>query len=247
EEAIGQPLAMLVPPDHPDELPALMERLRRGERVERFETVRVRKDGSRVDVLLTISPVRNAEGKVVGASKITRDIGERKRAEEALRRSEQRLAAELAATTRLHALSSRLLSASDLKTALEDVLENAIVTCGAAFGNVQLLNAHSNALEIVAQRGFREDFLNYFRAVRVDEGSACAQSMQSGERIIIEDVELDAAFAPHRRVAAAAGYRAVQSTPLKTHDGKILGMLSTHFRAPHRISDRDEPLLDLYA
>src|SRR5262249_7411983 len=54
EEAIGQPLAMLVPPDHPDELPALMERLRRGERVERFETVRMRKDGSRVDVSLTI-------------------------------------------------------------------------------------------------------------------------------------------------------------------------------------------------
>jgi PAS domain S-box-containing protein len=247
EEVVGQPLAILVPPDHPDEIPALMERLRRGERVDRFETVRVRKDGSRVDVALTISPVRNAEGKIVGASKIARDITAIKRTEAALRLSEQRLADELAATTRLHALSSRLLSADDLKLALEDVLENAIVTCGADFGNVQLLNTQSNVLEIVAQRGFREDFLNHFRAVRVDEGSACAQAMQRGDRIIIEDVELDPAFKPHRRVAAAAGYRAVQSTPLKTHDGKILGMMSTHFRAPHRLSERDQRLLDLYA
>ena len=58
EEIVGQPLSVLVPPDHPDELPAIMERIKRGERIEHFETVRVRKDGSRVDVSLTISPVR---------------------------------------------------------------------------------------------------------------------------------------------------------------------------------------------
>ncbi len=78
EEIIGQPLAMLVPPDHPDELPDLLERIRRGERIEHFETQRIRKDGSRMDVSLTISPVRNAEGKIVGASKISRDITARK-------------------------------------------------------------------------------------------------------------------------------------------------------------------------
>jgi signal transduction histidine kinase/CheY-like chemotaxis protein len=71
--------------------------------------------------------------------------------------------------------------------------------------------------------------------------------MQSGERIIIEDVELDPAYEAHRRVATAAGYRAVESTPLKAHDGIIVGMLSTYFRMPHRISERDEQLLDLYA
>src|SRR5262249_44922477 len=83
--------------------------------------------------------------------------------------------------------------------------------------------------------------------VRVDEGSACAQAMRSGQRIILEDVELDPAYEPHRRIAAAAGYRAVQSTPLKSRNGSVLGMLSTHFRLPQRVSERNQRLLDLYA
>jgi PAS domain S-box-containing protein len=85
DEIIGKPLAILVPQDHPDELPALLERLRRGERIEHFETVRVRKDGTRIDVSLTISPLKNEQGEIVGASKIARDITARKRQEAALR------------------------------------------------------------------------------------------------------------------------------------------------------------------
>jgi PAS domain S-box-containing protein len=81
----------------------------------------------------------------------------------------------------------------------------------------------------------------------VDEGSACAQAMQSGERIVIEDVELDPSYERHRAIAATTGYRAVQSTPLKSRRGNILGMLSTHYRTTHRPSDRDERLIDLYA
>jgi PAS domain S-box-containing protein len=175
------------------------------------------------------------------------DITERKRAETELRESQERLALELAAMSRLHALSGRLLSADDLAMALDDVLENAIATCGADFGNIQLLKPRTEALEIVAQRGFRQDFLNYFREVRVEEGSACARALEDGERILIEDVELDPAFEPHRRIAASAGYRAVQSTPLKSHGGRIVGILSTHFRTPHRVPERDQQLLDLYA
>jgi PAS domain S-box-containing protein len=247
EEILGRPLSTLVPPDHPDELPGLLQRLKRGERIERYETVRLRKDGSRMDVSLTISPIRNEDGKIIGASKIARDITARKQAEEKLLESEQRLAAELEAITRLHALSTRLLSADNLGTALDDVLENAIVTSGADFGNIQLYNPQVGALEIVAQRGFRQDFLEYFRQVRVDEGSCCAQAMQSGQRIILEDVELDPAYEPHRQIAAAAGYRAVQSTPLKSRSGSVLGMLSTHFRLPQRVSERNQRLLDLYA
>jgi len=85
EEMIGQRLSILVPPSHPDELPELMQRITRGERVEHFETVRVAKDRRRLDVSLTISPVRNSEGKVIGASKIARDITAAKRQEASLR------------------------------------------------------------------------------------------------------------------------------------------------------------------
>ncbi|HWW75831.1 MAG TPA: ATP-binding protein, partial [Pyrinomonadaceae bacterium] len=80
EEAVGQPVTMLIPDDRPDEEPAILERIRRGERIQHYETVRRRKDGTLVDVSLTVSPVRDAEGRVVGASKIARDITEPKRA-----------------------------------------------------------------------------------------------------------------------------------------------------------------------
>jgi PAS domain S-box-containing protein len=175
------------------------------------------------------------------------DVDDRKRMEEAIRASEEQLSAELEAMTRLHALSGRLLACADLRMALDDVLENAILTSRADFGNIQLFNPEIKALEIVAKRGFQQDFLDYFRTVRVDEGSACAQAMQSGERIIIEDVQLDPTYERHRPIAAAAGYRAVQSTPLKSRSGGIVGMMSTHFRQPQRVSERDQRLLDLYA
>jgi PAS domain S-box-containing protein len=86
EEAVGQPIGILVPQDRPDELPAIFERLRRGDRIDHYRTVRIRKDGTKVSISVTISPVRDAEGTIVGASAIARDITEQERAiEEALR------------------------------------------------------------------------------------------------------------------------------------------------------------------
>jgi PAS domain S-box-containing protein len=89
-EAIGQPITMLIPVDRLDEEPEILARLRRGERVDHFETVRRRKDGALLDISLTISPVRDSSGAIVGASKIARDISERKRTLEALLASEAR-------------------------------------------------------------------------------------------------------------------------------------------------------------
>jgi PAS domain S-box-containing protein len=91
EEIIGKPISMLIPTDHTDEEPSILASLRRGERIEHYETVRVRKDGSLVDISLTVSPVRGPDGQIIGASKIARDITERKRAEEALRQREEEL------------------------------------------------------------------------------------------------------------------------------------------------------------
>ena len=82
EEAIGKSVTMLIPPDCQDEEPAILARIQRGERVEHYESVRRRKDGSTIDISLTISPIRDKDGKIVGASKIARDISFRKRAEE---------------------------------------------------------------------------------------------------------------------------------------------------------------------
>ena len=90
EEVIGKPVTILIPSDRQDEDTNILERIRRSERVEHYETVRQGKYGDRVDISLTVSPLRNVEGKVVGASKIARDITERK---QRLRESEARLQA----------------------------------------------------------------------------------------------------------------------------------------------------------
>jgi PAS domain S-box-containing protein len=86
-EAIGQPITLLCPSDVPDEIPKFLERLARGERIEHYETQRLRKDGSRVDVSLTISPIRDPSGRTIGASKITRGITESKRAQQAIQQA----------------------------------------------------------------------------------------------------------------------------------------------------------------
>jgi PAS domain S-box-containing protein len=82
EEMIGQPILRIIPPELHDQEQEILARLRRGERIEHFETVRVAKDGRRLDISLTVSPVRDKLGRIVGASKVARDITERKRAEE---------------------------------------------------------------------------------------------------------------------------------------------------------------------
>ena len=82
EEVIGRPVTILIPSDRENEEPMILERIRRGERIEHYETVRRRKDGSLVDISLTVSPIRDPAGKVIGASKIARDITERRRAHE---------------------------------------------------------------------------------------------------------------------------------------------------------------------
>jgi diguanylate cyclase (GGDEF)-like protein/PAS domain S-box-containing protein len=84
DEMLGRPVAQLAPPDRADELPLLLERVARGERVERFETSRVRKDGTLLDVWITLSPILDAAGRPVGVSEIARDVTDQKRAEDRL-------------------------------------------------------------------------------------------------------------------------------------------------------------------
>jgi len=89
EEVLGQTISLLIPPGHPDELPKIMTRLRRGEHIKSFETTRIRKDGQLIDVSVTISPMKR-NGMVVGASVVARDVTEQRQTQEALRLSEER-------------------------------------------------------------------------------------------------------------------------------------------------------------
>jgi PAS domain S-box-containing protein len=244
EEVIGKHITIIIPQELHQEEYRILERLRRGESIEHFDTVRLTKDGQRIPISLTISPIRDTRGKIIGASKIARDISGRKRAEQVLLESERRLAAEVGALKRLHEWSTRLWRSRNLEEGLEEVLTAAIELLGADKGHLQLLNG--GHLEIVVQRGFTQQFLNFFTTVGRDDISCCARALRTSERLIIEDIEADAGSAPLLPVYREAGFRAVVSTPLLNSDGTVLGMVSTHFRHAHRPADQELRRLDLY-
>jgi len=98
EEAVGNPITIIIPPDHLDEEPTILARLRAGERIEHFETVRQRKDGTRRNISLTVSPIKGPDGRIVGASKIARDVTEQRQARRALDEASERLKLALAAS-----------------------------------------------------------------------------------------------------------------------------------------------------
>lgn len=176
---------------------------------------------------------------------ISRDITARKRAEAETAKLKDELADDLNAMMRLHELSTRLLDHHELAPLLEEVLDATIELQNADFGFVQTIDPESRAFAIVAQRGFRPDFLEFFR--ENSEVVSCGRALLRKERVIIEDVLLDPASAPDRAIAASAGFRAVQCTLMVARSGRLLGIISTHFREPHRPSDRDLRFTDLYA
>jgi PAS domain S-box-containing protein len=122
QEAIGQPITIVIPKDRQDEERAILTRIRRGERIDHFETIRQRKHGSLIAVSLTVSPVKNAEGKIVGASKNARDITEQKRAQEqiaTLAREAEHRSKNLLATVQATVNLSRSDTPEGLKQAIE--------------------------------------------------------------------------------------------------------------------------------
>jgi GAF domain-containing protein len=123
-----------------------------------------------------------------------------------------------------------------LHYSLLEVLDEAVQADGAARGNVQLYDATLGALRIVAQRGFEAPFLHLFERVRPDEPSVCSRAFRSNRRVFVADVTADPAFAPYLSIARRAGFRAVQSTPIRGESGEVVGVLSTHFARVHSLS-----------
>jgi PAS domain S-box-containing protein len=119
-EAVGQPISLIIPPERPSELPAIMEQLRRGERIDHYETIRVHKDGTRLDVSVSISPIRDDADRIVGAASIGRAITERKHAERERRALEQQARQELAARRESEARFQAVWEATSEALALSD-------------------------------------------------------------------------------------------------------------------------------
>jgi two-component system CheB/CheR fusion protein len=243
EEAVGKTFQEL---EHLSPDAARIERqirqvIETGERVR--DEMSFAEDGVHDYILV---PILGANGAVEAVVGTTRDVTARKHAEEELRTVKDELASELGVMTRLHELGTRLLSSSEMRPLLEEILDAAIDLQNASFGSIQLCDRMTERLTIVAQRGLSPEVVDYFDRLR-DPEAVCGGALRR-ERIIIEDVAADPAYANHRRMAIeVAGYRALQSTPLFDRAGAFVGILSTYFRQPRRLGGRELRLTDLYA
>jgi PAS domain S-box-containing protein len=197
-------------------------------------------------------PVVGPDGRrMVGGKSI--DITEQKRAEEEVahlqREKERNAAAELEAMMHLQAVGAVCIRTGDRPhDALHAILDTAILLTEVDKGNVQLFDSGKGVLRIVAQRGFEGPFLDFFSEVR-EAASACSSALRSAERVIVEDVTTSEIFAgtPSLEVLRASGVRAVQSTPLLSSSGEVMGVISTHHERPHNPGERELRLMDLLA
>src|SRR3974390_672743 len=149
--------------------------------------------------------------------------------------------------TKSRELGTLPLSDAGLKRMLEEIVDAAIDISGADFGNIQLIDAKSSGLTIVAHRGFPQWWVDFWNNLPKGQGS-CGASLKRRKRVIVENVEKSPIFTGKAlRMQLQAGVRAVQSIPIVSRSGKPLGMFSTHYKKPHRPDERGLHLLDLLA
>jgi two-component system CheB/CheR fusion protein len=196
--------------------------------------------------LVRLLPYRTAEDHINGVVITFFDITKRKEAENELLTLKNELYADLSAMIRLQELSTKITAVTELPVLLEDILDATIEFQGADKGTIQLYHKETNELLVVAQRGFGRTFTDYLNQAK-DDALSCRRALKTQERVIIEDVETDTGYAPHRPMAATGGYRSVQSTPLLDRSGMPIGVLSTYFRKPYRLTSRELRLTDLHA
>jgi PAS domain S-box-containing protein len=221
-EIVGKPVTVLFPLGHIDEEATIIEKLRRGERIDHYETVRMRKDGALLDVSLTVSPIRDVSGAVIGASKIARDITARKRVETALR--EETRVLEL-----LNSAGRAIAAQLDLHTLVQTVTDAATQLSGAKFG--------AFFYNVTDQKG--ESFLLYaltgapreaFEKFGMPRNTPIFNPTFAGEGVVRSaDITKDARYgklAPHHGMPKGhlpvCSYLAV---PVVSRSGQVLGGL----------------------
>ncbi|HEX7150315.1 MAG TPA: ATP-binding protein [Thermoanaerobaculia bacterium] len=174
---------------------------------------------------------------------------ERAESVEELRRKEARLAVELASAKRLHEISTELIDENSAAALYEKILDAAVALTRSDMASMQMLDAGRGALRLLAWRGFDPIAAAFWEWVDARDGSSCANALAKGERVIVQDSEACAFMAgtPDLEQYRRLGLRSVQSTPLVSRSGRILGMISTHWRVPHEPQEHELRSLDVLA
>ncbi|MCA1566043.1 MAG: PAS domain S-box protein [Acidobacteria bacterium] len=222
EEVIGKPVVILIPPDHLDEEPNILARILRGERIEHYETVRVRKEGTLVDISLTVSPIRGADGRIIGTSKIARDISGRKRAEAELR--EQREVIET-----VNRVGQMVAAELDLHKLVQTVTDAATEISGAHFGSFfyNVLNAEGGYYMLYTLSGVPREAFAHFPMPRATD--LFGPTFRGEGTIRIDDVTLDPRYGKNSPYhGMPEGHLPVTSylaVPVISRSGEVVGGL----------------------
>ena len=228
EEIVGRPVSVLIPPDQQDDFPHIMERLRRGERIEHYETVRICKDGRRVDVALSVSPIRTADGKIQGASKIARDITPRKRAEAAVRRQTERLRL-------LWEAAAVLITADDPDAMLRKVHGMIGPHLGVDAYFNYIVDDSGAALQLSSYEGVSSESAR--TVARLDFGEGISGTVAIQRRPVVA-TDIQQSVDASTRALKALGIRACVCRPLVVGD-RLLGTLSLASRTKDRFDDEE--------
>lgn len=220
------------------------ERAFGGETVEYEAEVPFRVAGTRW-ISAVYTPHRDAEGKVIGVIVHATDISERKRNEKALRDSE-------ADARLLQSVGAELILQDDTQVIYERVVDAAAELMHSQHASLQLLERSapgSERLKLLAFRGFNPNAVRFWDLVTIDGKSPCGMALITRERVIVPDVRTCGAMAGSDDLATLldTGILAVQTTPLVSLDGKLVGMLSTHWNSPHAPTPAELRSLDLLA
>lgn len=246
EEAVGQPVSVLAPPDRLDEMPRILSKIRAGERVEHYETRRLTKDGRIIDVALTVSPVHDSEGRVVGASKIARDITGRRIAEEEravllAREQEARRTAEL-----LNRVGPRLLAQLEFGKLVQEVTDIAIALLGAEFGafSQNVIDDTGESYLLYSHSGARREAFTRFLAPRNAE---LLGPTFRGERVVrsndlTQDPRYEGNVPAGDAVSSGLPVRGYLAVPVVSRSGEVLGGLFFGHSAAGRFTENHEAI-----
>src|SRR5215469_13499454 len=218
EEMIGKPITTIIPDHLQDEEPQILDRVRAGARIEHFETIRRCKDGRLVDVSLTVSPMRDERGIIVGASKIARDVSARKRAEAVVTRRADEQAA-------LYRFTNRLYRAESIKNIYDATLD--AITDAMHCSRASILRFDNDGvMRFVAWRGLSEAFR------RATTGhSPWALGEANPEPVCKPDVDRAELEAPLRSIVKQEGIGALAFIPLMA-EGRLVGKFTVYYNTP---------------
>ena len=238
-EVIGKDVSLLAPPASEDELAGLLDLVRRGEPVAHCETVRLRKDGTRLAISLSISPIKDAAERIVGASTIARDVSERKRAEQKIRRLD-RLYVTLAAVNRgmVRALTRESLFAGICRVAVEEG--------GFRMAWVGLIDETDQLVWPVASAGHEDGYLSGLKVAYLDEElgrGPTGTAVREGRCVICQDIAGDPRMVPWRVSALERGYRSSACVPIR-QGGAVIGALTVYAAEAEALDADDEGLLE---